>query len=140
MNDSRFNTQRHAATMRLQAVRSDGAVIDFVWDSASDAAGALLRCPADLLPGQFLCAWQDAGPPDQPRLIHRYRRILEHGHTESFGHMHEVDGRQDVVIHRVVPVADGVEVTLTNLSANRRAQEQRLRTEHAPTRRPSTGR
>ena len=41
-------------------------------------------------------------------LIHRYRRILERGHTESFGHMHEVDGRQDVVIHRVVPSADSV--------------------------------
>ncbi len=127
--DSPTRRHRHAATMRLHAVRGNGEVIDFVWDSASDAAGALLRCPADLLPGQYLCAWQDAGPPDQPRLIHRYRRILERGHTESFGHMHEVDGRQDVVIHRVVPSADSVEVTLTNLSANRRAQAERLRGE-----------
>jgi hypothetical protein len=136
--DVSSDTGRHAATMRLRAVRSGGEVIDFVWDAASDAAAALLRCSPALLPGKYLCAWQDAGPPDQPRLIHRYRRILERGLTQSFGHMHQVDGRHDVVIHRVVLEGDGVVVTLTNLSANQRAQALRLRCDHVPAgRRPA---
>ena len=140
MNDSTSGANLHAATMRLHAVRNSGKVIDFVWDAASDAAAALLRCPAELLVGQYLCAWQDGGPPDQLRLIHRYRRILERGRTESFGHMHQVGGRQDVVIHRVVIDGDGVAATLINLSANQRAQALRLRADSMPARRQSAQR
>lgn len=132
MMDSISTAQGPAATMGLRAIRSRGEVIDFVWDVASDAAAALLRCPADVLRGKYLCAWQDAGPPGQPRLIDRYRRILERGRTQSFDHVHAFDGRQDVVIHRVVPGGDGIAVTLTNLSANRRAQALRLRVETVP--------
>ncbi len=120
--------------MRLQAVRSrSGRVIDFVWHFATDAAAALLRCGPGVLPGKHLGAWQDAGPPGQPALVDRYRGIFEQGRTQSFDHTHWVDGRQDVVIHRVVREADGVAVTLINLSANRRAQALRLQIESAQT-------
>ncbi len=128
--------------MRLRAVRSSrGEVVDFIWDAASDAAAALLRCTPDVLRGRYLCAWQDAGPAGQPRLVDRYRRVLIRGRTESFEHVHEVDGRPDVVFHRVVPEGDGVAVTLINLSADRRTQAIRLRiglrSDHAA---PSTAR
>lgn len=115
--------------MRLRAIRRGGEVVDFAWNVASDAAAALLRCRPAVLTGRSLSAWQDAGPRGQPLLIDRYRRILDHGRSESFDHVHQVDGRQDVVIHRVVCEGDGVAVTLFNLSADRRAQAFRLRLE-----------
>ena len=118
--------------MRLRAIRSRGEVVDFAWDYASDAAAALLRCRPAVLNGRTLCAWQDAGPLGQQPLLDRYRRILDHGRTQSFDHVHGVDGRQDVVIHRVVCEGGGVAVTLINLSANRRAQALRLRAEDSP--------
>ncbi len=118
--------------MRLRAIRTRGEVVDFAWDFASDAAAALLRCHPVVLNGRTLCAWQDAGPIGQLPLLDRYRRILDEGRTQSFDHVHGVDGRQDVVIHRVVCDGDGVAVTLINLSANRRAQAFRLRVEVPP--------
>lgn len=132
LRDSRVNPLAPAATMRLRAVRDHGQVVDFVWEVASDQAAALLRCSAAVLRGRYLCAWRDAGPPEQPRLIEHYRRILDHGRTASFDHVHQVDGRMDTVIHRVRPDGDGVAVTLINLSANRRAQAFRLRVEATP--------
>jgi hypothetical protein len=126
------SVRRPEATMRLRAIRSRGEVVDFAWDFASDAAAALLRCRPVVLNGRTLCAWQDGGPLGQPPLLDRYRRILDHGRTQSFDHVHAVDGRQDVVIHRVVCEGDGVAVTLINLSANRRAQALRLRVEDSP--------
>lgn len=120
--------------MRLRAVRDHGQVVDFVWEAASDPAAALQRCSAAVLRGRYLCAWRDAGPAEQPRLIEHYRRILERGRTASFDHVHLVDGRMDTVIHRVRPDGDGVAVTLINLSANRRAQAFRLRVEAPPAR------
>lgn len=115
-----------AASMRLQAVRERGRVVDFVWESASSAAAHLLHCEPEALPGQRLRGVVAAGPLGHPALIDRYRRVLEHGHAQSFDQVHVVDGRQEIVIHRVVPVGDAVSVTLTNLSADRRAQIARL--------------
>jgi hypothetical protein len=120
------------ARMRLRAVRSRSEVVDFTWDFASESAAALLRCRPVVLNGRTLRAWQDAGPRGQPPLLDRYRRILDQRRTQSFDHVHEVDRRQDVVIHRVVCEGDGVAVTLINLSANRRAQALRLRVEDSP--------
>jgi len=67
-----------------------------------------------------------AGPLGHPVLVERYRRVIEHGNAQSFVQVHLLDGRQDIVDHRVVRHGDGVLVTLTNLSAERRAQERRL--------------
>ena len=85
-----------------------------------------MQSEAGALPGQHLCAVLAAGPLGQPDLVDRYRGVLEHGHARSFAQVHIVEGRPEVVIHRVVPEDDGVGVMLINLSANRRAQIARL--------------
>ena len=113
-------------SMRLQAVREHGRVVDFVWRSASNAAAHLLHCDPYELIGERLRDIEAAGPLGHPALIERYRHVLEQGHALSFEQVHVVAGRQEVVIHRVVPERDGVTVTLTNLSVNRRAQISRL--------------
>ncbi len=113
-------------SMRLQAVRERGRVVDFVWRSASNAAAHLLHCDPYELIGERLRDVEAAGPLGHPALIERYRHVLEQGHALSFEQVHVVAGRQEVVIHRVVPERDGVTVTLTNLSVNRRAQIARL--------------
>ena len=124
-------------SMRLQAVREHGRVVDFVWRSASNAAAHLLhRDPYDLI-GERMRDVEASGPVGHPALSERYRRVLEQGHALSFEQVHVVAGRQEVVIHRVVPEHDGVTVTLTNLSINRRAQIARLQMDslHASVRR-----
>lgn len=113
-------------SMRLRAVREHGCVVDFVWQSASNAAAHLLHCDPYVVIGERLRDIEAAGPLGHPRLIERYRRVMEQGHALSFEQVHMVAGRQEVVIHRVVPEHDGVAVTLTNLSVNRRAQIARL--------------
>lgn len=113
-------------TMRLRAVRERGRVVDFSWESVSPAAAKLLRCqPPDLL-ARGLSETVSGGPLGHPALIDRYRRVLEYGNAQSFAQVHVVDGHQDVVVHRVVRMGDGVAVTLTNLSADRRQQAWRL--------------
>jgi hypothetical protein len=116
-----------AVSMQLNALRQRGRIVDFVWEFASDAAAALLHCDPHTLRGRYLRDVAAAGPLGHPALIDRYRRVLEHGNSQCFEQVHFVRGRQEIVIHRVVPEGDGVLVTLTNLSANRRAQIQRLR-------------
>ena len=120
------STRTGAASMRLQAVRLRGQVVDFVWESTTSAAAHLLRCDPAALLGRRLREVAAVGPLGHPALIDRYRRVLEHGNAQSFEQVHVVEGRQELVIHRVVPVNDGVNVTLTNLSADRRAQIARL--------------
>lgn len=115
------------ASMHLQAVRERGRVIDFTWESAGSVAARLLHCDPLALQGQRLLRNAViAGPLGHPALIDRYRRVLEHGNAQSFEQVHLVDGQQEIVIHRVVREGDGVTVTLTNLSAERRAQVLRL--------------
>lgn len=114
------------ATVRLQAMRECGIVVDFTWHSASSAAARLLHCDPKTLIGKRLRDIGAAGPLGHPRLIERYRHILEQGRAHSFEQVHGLMGRQEVVIHRVVSQGDGVTVTLTNLSADRRAQIARL--------------
>jgi hypothetical protein len=94
-------------SMRLQAVREHRLVVDFRWEFASAAAAHLLRCHPLALRGKRLRE-AAAGPLCNPALIERYRHVL--------------DGSQDIVVHHVVPEGDGVAVTLTNVSADRRAR------------------
>jgi len=113
-------------TMRLRALREHGRVVDFTWESVDPAAARLLHCdPLDLL-AKSLSETVSGGPLGHPALIDRYRRVLEFGNAQSFAQVHLVDGHQDVVVHRVVRHGDGVAVTLTNLSADRRKQARRL--------------
>ena len=115
-----------AVSMQLRAVRERGRVVDFVWIFASSVAAELLHCDPLTLRGRSLREVVTAGPLGHPALIERYRRVLEHGNSQSFEQVHLVDGRQEIVIHRVAREGDGVMVTLTNLSADRRAQILRL--------------
>jgi hypothetical protein len=111
--------------MWLQAVRERGCIVDFRWDFANAPAARLMACHPDALRGQRLTDVL-GGPHGHPALIDSYRCVIEHGNAQSFAQVHWVNGRQDIVIHRVVRTGDGVNVTLTNLSADRRAQALRL--------------
>lgn len=124
---ARANPERaRPCSMRLMAVREHGRVVDFVWRSATNAAAHLLhRDPYELI-GERMREIEAASPLNQPALSERYRQVLEQGHALSFEQVHVVAGRQEVVIHRVVPERDGITVTLTNLSVDRRAQIARL--------------
>jgi hypothetical protein len=107
--------------MRLQALRERGRVVDFTLAFANEAAVRLMRCEPQFLLGRGLRAIV-AGPLGHPALIERYRHVVVHGNTQFFEQVHVVDGLQDIVIHRVERVGDGVEITLTNRSAARRSR------------------
>lgn len=112
--------------MQLVAVRErSGRIVDFIWESGNETAARLMHCAMKDLPGKHLLA-DVAGPLGHPLLVDRYRRVIEHGNAQSFDQVHVLDGAQDIVVHRVVRHGDGVVVTLTNLSAERRAREHRL--------------
>ena len=87
-----------------------------MWEYISVAAVPLLPCRAWQLLGRCMSEGR-AGAFDHPVLIERYRRIVEHGAPRSFEQVHLVQGRQDLVLHQVVRLGDGVAVTLINLSA-----------------------
>ncbi len=112
-------THEAPGTMRLNAVREAGRIVDFQWQAANAAAARLMRCKPHELCGKCLLD-VIAGPMDHPALIDLYRRVLEHGNAQSFAQVHRVDGWHDVVVHHVVRSGDGVAVTLTNHSALRR--------------------
>lgn len=112
--------------MRLGALRDkSGRIVDFVWDYANATAAHMMYCTADEMPGKRLLD-EVAGPLGHPVLVERYRRVIEHGNAQSFAQVHLLDGQQDVVVHHVSRDGDGVIVTLTNLSAERRALERAL--------------
>ncbi len=112
--------------MRLQAVRECGRVVDFVWQSASQAAAHLLHREPQALLGLCLRQVIVAGRRGHPTLTDRYRRVLEDGRALAFNQAQLFQGWQEILIHRVVPAGDGVRVSLISLSANRRAQIARL--------------
>ncbi len=115
-----------AAVLRLAAQRERGRIVDFIWQHATPAAARLLRVGTVQPIGKSL-RQLSAGPlMNHPALIERYRRVMEDGSERSFAQVHLVKGRQDVVIHRVSCSGDTVTVSLTNLSADRRAQARRL--------------
>lgn len=111
---------RNSASMRLSAVRERGLIIDFRWEYANAMAGRLMQTHPLQLIGKGL---RDVGGPlGHPALIARYRRVVEHGNPQCFEQVHALGGGQDLVLHRIVRSADGVLVSLTNLSAQRRHQ------------------
>lgn len=111
--------------LQLDAVRERGRIVDFIWQQASPAAARLLRVGTTSANGKRLRELATC-PLSHPALIERYRRVIEDGGERSFAQVHVVKGRQDVVIHRVSCSGDTVTVSLTNLSADRRAQAHRL--------------
>lgn len=114
------------SVMQLAAVRErSGRIVDFVCESGNAAAARLVYCTAKDLPGKHLLD-ELAGPLGHQMSVERYRRVIEHGNAQSFAQVHWLDGTRGIVIHRVVRHGDGVIVTLTNLSADRRAHQRRL--------------
>jgi PAS fold len=120
--------------LELSAVREGARVVDFVWRSITGTAPRLLNCEPSVLYGRRLRNSAAAGLLGQPGLVERYRRVLELGDPQAFEQVHLVDQSQDIVLHRVLPVGDGVCVHLINLSAQRRAMAQRRRISDAQTR------
>lgn len=126
------SSARNCASMRLASVRERGLIVDFRWEYANAMAGRLMRTHPLQLIGKAL---RDVGGPlGHPALIARYRRVVEHGNPQCFEQVHALGGGQDLVLHRIVRSADGVLVSLTNLSAQRRQQSTQLaaRAQHAP--------
>ena len=108
--------------MRLRAVHRGSRVSDFMWVFVSAAAARLIPCHPQQLRGKCLSE-VPAGLLSHPALVERYRRVVEHGSVQTFEQVHVVDGHQDLVVHRVARLdEEGVVVTLTNLSADRRAR------------------
>lgn len=107
--------------MRLRAVHRGSRISDFMWVFVSAAAARLLPCHPQQLRGRCMSE-VPAGLLGHPALVARYRRVLEHGIAQSFEQVHAIDGQQDIVVHRVARLDEGVVVTLTNLSADRRAR------------------
>ena len=111
--------------MTLQAIRDGGHVVDFVWDFASASAARLLGHKAlDLVGKRLLDVF--AGDLAHPAVFDQYRRVAESSAGEAIQQVHVVDGVEDTYRHCAVRLADGVAVTLTNLSAVRRAHALRL--------------
>lgn len=120
--------------LQLSAVREGAHLVDFTWLSITGTASRLLRCDPSLLHGRRLSDSAVAGLLGLPSLIPRYRRVVEQGDPETFEQVHLVDRQQDVVLHRVLPLGDGVCIHLVNLSAQRRSSAQRLRINDAQAR------
>lgn len=115
--------------IRLSAVpRADGA-LDFMWEYVSETAAPLLPCRPWQLLGRRMSEGR-AGAFDHPALIERYRCIVEQGAPRSFEQVHLVQGQQDLLLHKVARMGEGVVVTLINLSAARRVRSS-WRSKHA---------
>ena len=111
--------------MKLQAVRHRGRIVDFVWVFASAAAARMLgRNALDLVGNRLLGVL--AGHLGHLVVFDQYRCVVEHGAAEAIRQMHVVNGSNDIYRHGAVRLGDGVAVTLTNLSAVRRARALRL--------------
>ena len=106
--------------MTLRALRKDAHVVDFVCDFASAAAARLLRREApELLGKPLLDVLGD--PSGHAAVLDHYRRVVENATAEASNQWHSVNGALDLYRHGAVPLGDGVAVTLTNLSAAKRA-------------------
>jgi PAS domain-containing protein len=111
--------------MTLRAVRDGGQIVDFAWTFASAAAARLLgHTFSDLLGHRLRDAF--AGNLGHLAVLEQYRRVVEHGTAEAIKQVHVVNGLSDIYRHGAVRLGDGVAVTLTNLSAVRRAQALRI--------------
>ncbi len=114
-------TRATPGVMRLRAVHRGGRVTDFMWVFVSASVARLMACNPLELRGRCMSE-VPAGLLSHPALVARYRHVLEHGIVQSFEQVHVVEGHQDIVVHRVARLDEGVVVTLINLSADRRAR------------------
>ncbi len=106
--------------MSLHAVRDGAHIVDFEWDDASVGATQMLCGRAGGLIGQRLVEVL-AGRPGRGELFNHYWRVVEYGAACDVQQRIETNDSVEVLRHAVLRLHDGVAVTLTNLTALRRA-------------------
>jgi serine phosphatase RsbU (regulator of sigma subunit)/PAS domain-containing protein len=107
----------------LTAVRdADGAITDFTWTYANDAAGAALRHPAGDLTGRRLL---EVLPGNRGAgLFGIYARVVETGEPWSEELWYDADGIRGWFHNTTVRLDDGVAVAFRDVTARRWAQER----------------
>lgn len=108
------------AFMSLHAARDGAHIVDFEWDDASVGATRMLCRRADGLIGRRLVEVL-ADRPGRGEVFNQYRRVVEFGAARAVQQRIEFNDSVEVLRHAAVRLHDGVAVTLTNLSALRRA-------------------
>lgn len=106
--------------MSLHAVRDGAHIVDFEWDDASVGATRMLCGRAGGLIGQRLVEVL-AGRPGRGEVFNQYWRVVEFGAARAVQQRIEFNDSVEVLRHAALRLHDGVAVTLTNLSALRRA-------------------
>jgi hypothetical protein len=110
--------------MRLRAVRQGTQTLDFIWDQVDARAARVLRHSVAELVGASLLEML-AGQRGQRPIFEHYRRVFDSGVAEAALQLHIDHGSEAIHRHDAVPRAEGVAVTLLNLSAARRARALR---------------
>lgn len=106
--------------MTLRAVRTGDEVVDFEWTFSSAGAGLMLgRQAIDLYGRRLLDVLRTH--PGRDSIFEQYRRVVVVGAGCATLQVHAAQSGLDSVRHAAVRIADGVAVTLINVSAARRA-------------------
>ncbi len=124
-SDERFKAVQEASPdgfVVLDAVRDDsGAVIDFRWNYANEAAGRLVGRTRDFLLGRRLL---EVHPGHAPAgLFDRYVRVLTEGIPWVSEIKYQYDGLNLMARLAVARVGDGLAISIVDLSARLRAEE-----------------
>lgn len=106
--------------MTLRALYDSGFVVDFEWTFSSAAAGRMLgRSAVDLYGKRLHDVLRDQSGHDA--IFDQYRRVVIVGAAGATLQMHFAQSGTDSIRHAAVRVAEGVAVTLINVSAMQRA-------------------
>jgi PAS domain S-box-containing protein len=118
----------------LRAVRdARGEIVDFTWEYANPAAGALLRRPAESLPGKRLLE-ELPGNAASSDLFQRYCQVVRTGTPSDYELSYATDGIDGWFRNIAVRLDDGVAVSFTDITARRTAEEAaRLRSRQLQT-------
>ena len=124
-SEARFRAAQDASLQPftiLHATRdAAGAIADFTWVYANDAAAhALRREPADLVGNQLLAVL----PAHEADLFPLYCRVVESGRPEDRTIHYEADGISCWFRTLAVPLEDGVAVAFLDVTAERRLGEE----------------
>lgn len=106
--------------MTLRAIRDGRDVVDFEWTFSSAGAGRMLgRQAVDLYGKRLLDVLRTH--PGCDAIFQQYRRVVVVGAAGATRQVHAAQSGLDSIRHAAVRIADGVAVTLINVSAARRA-------------------
>lgn len=106
--------------MTLRAIHNGRDVVDFEWTFASAGAGRMLgRQAVDLYGKRLLDVLRVH--PGRDAIFQQYRRVVVVGAAGATRQVHAAQSGLDSIRHAAVRIADGVAVTLINVSAVQRA-------------------